>query len=109
MHASTLLPARRSRGLAPARSTSVTFEELDQFEAELSAIVVDLSARARYGKVEGVALPLLEHAQGVSARFTDRLRDADGALHDRFDERARTLGARLEDLRRTFASLQTVC
>lgn len=43
--------------------------ELEALNAELQAIVVDLEARAKYGRVEGVALPLLDHAQGLVRRL----------------------------------------
>lgn len=59
--------ARRPFGAASQQ------HEIETMEAELAAMLVDLEARAKYGKIEGVAVPLLVHAKSVNDQIRNRL------------------------------------
>jgi len=48
-------------------------DDIERMDAELAAILVDLEARAKYGKIEGVALPLLDRAKSLTRRLEQRL------------------------------------
>jgi hypothetical protein len=105
MSSTTLQPAYRAQR---PRIVQPTFEAIDSTAAELSALVVDLAARARHRKLEGLALPLLRHARTVRDRLDDLVERADAGLEARFAPQARELGVRLDAIDRTIAYLQTL-
>ena len=65
-------------------SAAATVAEIETLEAELRAILVDLELRAKYGKIEGAAMPLLVHAKTVNDEIVRRLTLASGATRERF-------------------------
>ena len=59
-------------------------DEIESMEAELSAMLVDLEARAKYGKIEGAAVPLLVRAKTVRDLIGQRLASASDGTRKRF-------------------------
>ena len=85
------------------------FDDADALAAELSAVLVDLAARARYGKVEGAALPLLAHAHALCEQLDgllDGLLDgADPRVGAKFGPQLRALRERLTAVDAAFTRL----
>lgn len=75
----------KGRESAQRVNAAATVAEIEIMEAELRAILVDLEARAKYGKMEGVAVPLLVHAKTVNDDIRRRLTFASGATRERFE------------------------
>ena len=106
MHVITAEPLRRFRRAADPQLAKPCFDDLDALDAELSALVVDLEARARYGKLEGLAMPLLAHARDASQRFSRAAHSCDDGLRQRFEPAADRIRARLGELQRRFAAMR---
>ena len=83
------------------------FDDADALAAELSAVLVDLAARARYGKVEGPALPLLAHAHALCEQLDGLLDGADARVRAKFGPQLRALRERLTAVDAAFTRLPT--
>ena len=103
MHLHLPSAAPRLRNPSPSRRTK--YERLDELEAELVAILVDLEARARFGKVEGAARPLLAHAKDVSRRLEQLVAQADDPARRRFAADLARLRGQLATVEHALAAL----
>ena len=68
----------------PAYASSTAEDEIESMEAQLGAILVDLEARAKYGKIEGLAVPLLVRAKSVKDSIAQRLASASDDTRKRY-------------------------
>lgn len=82
-------------------------EEVETLDAELAAILVDLEARARYGKIEGLALPLLKRAKDVNQRVQSLLPRLDTRVAPRMASDADRLAAQLNTVERALTELSS--
>lgn len=80
-------------------------DEIETMEAELAAILVDLEARAKYGKIEGVAVPLLVHAKSVNDRIRNQLASASVDTRARFGPKFDRLNGQLRAVALALAAL----
>ena len=94
--------------LVERRRAQPTFDEIDATAAELSRVLVDLAARARYAKVEGAAMPLLAHARGLCKRLHDQVDRAPPPLRARFETQALQLEDRLAAVAAAFDRLRAL-
>ena len=80
-------------------------DDIETMEAELAAILVDLEARAKYGKFEGVAVPLLVHAKAVNEQIGKRLASGSADTRARFGPKCLRLNGQLRAVALAFAAL----
>jgi hypothetical protein len=82
-------------------------DDLEALDAELAAILVDLEARAKYSKVEGAAIPLLDHAKEVSEALQARLASVEPRRRTWLAAEAARLDGQLHTIERAFGELRS--
>jgi hypothetical protein len=97
-------------GVTDQRSSAHAFPsarsaDIESREAVLRAILVDLEARAKYAKLEGVAVPLLIQAKSLNDELRELLESVPSATRSRFEPGFRLLHGQLRAVAMAFAHL----